>query len=64
VVVNSASPVSSAPWSGPILIASVIIPEWGDQETGVLGGGGLPSAGSLGLKINWVVVPNDGSRRR
>jgi hypothetical protein len=47
VIANSGIPVSAAPMSGPILIASVVIPDWGDQETIVVGGGGLPSAASL-----------------
>jgi len=61
VVVNSASPVPSAPWSGPVLIPTVVIPNWPDEETIDRGGGGLPSAAALGLKINIVFVPNDGT---
>jgi len=69
-IATSAVPVSGAPLSAPpnltcppstILIASVVIPAWGDEETIALGGGGLPSAASLGLNIAFVTVPNDGS---
>jgi hypothetical protein len=61
VAVISATPVPDAPLSAPILIVLVVVPNWPDAETVVLGGGGLPSAGALGLKTNYVVVPNNGS---
>lgn len=69
VIVYSAVPVSGAPFAPPnltcppstILIGSVVTPAWGDQVEIARGGGGLPSADSLGLKIAFVIVPTDGS---
>ena len=61
VVALSANPVTNAPISSPILVASVVIPDWPDAETVDRGGGRLPSAQALGLKTSFGIVPNDGS---
>jgi len=61
VVAISGIPVSGAPLSDFILVSSAVIPNWPDAQTVAEGGGGLPSADELGLKTNFVPVPNDGS---
>jgi hypothetical protein len=61
VIAISANPVSNAPLSAYILLASAVIPNWPDQVVVARGGFGLPSADELGLKVNLVTVPNDGT---
>jgi len=61
VAAISGIPVSAAPLSAFILAPSAVIPNWPDAETVSIGGGGLPSADALGLKVNFVEVPNDGT---
>jgi hypothetical protein len=61
VAAISGDPFSSAPLSEFILAASAVIPNWDNAQTVAEGSPNFPSAGSLGLKTSFVIVPNDGT---